>query len=1116
MFCFHKNRGAISVFLVIILVPCMLIASIFVDISRVQLARAVAESSADLALSTLMTNYDYDLNEYYGLMGSCQNISEYYSLVTEYYDTALHSQDVDDEEIQLLYQRVMRGISSRLNDETISDILRVQNQTEGAVISPLEGANMYNATILQEQIVEFMKYRGPIVIAQEIIEKIKSDPGVKDMEDSDQNKTIVDNKIHFYEAEGELLKAAFDVYWLTRDYTDKVGNNGENMSAGKLQGYAEKLTRYRTAYEEIHRYLVKNLMNTGDLENFYSRVTLDLDKYKDDYDKTSTEIYSRKETPTPAPSATSEPGATAASESTPDSSPEPTYYIDGDKVTALLEELTTAKDEFVAAKNDFIDASGSLMNTLPGAGDNDAYAIQWWVQMGNAVNSQTGINYTAELRHKADVMAAAYAKVLAINDCEPGNDMPPNWENDQTKLLNDIKSLHGKYLVEGITDNTDGYLNAVNQLEQVSQAHSSELQPSNLYVDVDGQNMSLEKAVYYIQEHLDEMQKTVNAYRRLLNRLLNEGEGGTPAPMDNLYDLAGNYASALNSWTNSANYASTGMAEDHRNEIANLKSLKNKEDEKFQNQQTSDSMEITIDRKAVRAMKTRLANIRSQYQIINNAIEEMKYGNRMLREIMNVDTMKSCASTVVQKDAIGLTNQEVREYADSTFSQLFVPNTGTIAALHDISDNAYNPLMSPVTKQIDTPDLYVYMHSKFKDTSRDKVAEKEKDQEDAKNKGKEKEKEKDRDRYHGGGTDITPTEASQGEEFNFADSALTGLITIVSNLFRGEVDNIRDNIYATTYMMQMFSYATFENEGKYSLQDKKTELKLSTYKDVYKESEGSAKAEGTWLSANVKDSYNKTLTNKLINKENNAAYLAEVEYILYGKSSNVENVKAAYGNIFVIRYALNLVSAFANFWNPGNGTTAAVIDAIAQAIMTATAGVIPAPLTKVILLPILTIFETCSDLDRLEAGFPVELYKQKEDWWYSLEGDGSAKEWEGKGVGDFMSAITGISPSQKSNPGKGLQYSDYLTLFVYLGLQREDTASEKMYLRMADVIQANMCKATGKSDYNLANTQVYFQLKAKLRVDPLMLTLPYYSDYVDDPTMRDDWCTFEVETIRGY
>ena len=466
MFCFRKNHGAISVFLVMILVPCMLIASIFVDISRVQLARAVAESSADLALSTLMSNYDYDLSEYYGLMGSCQNISEYYSLVTEYYDTALHSRDVSDEEIQLLYQRVMNDIGGRFSDETISDILRVRNLTDGAVISPLEGANMYNATILQEQIVEFMKYRGPIVIVQEIIEKIKSDPGVEALQKSGENKTVVDAKTDFYEAEGELLKTAFDVYWLTRDYTDKVGDNGENMSAGKLQEYARNLEGYRTAYGEIHQYLVGNLINTGDLTGVYNRVTIELDTYTDDYDETSPEIYSRVETPTPSPAPA--PGATDEPSSTPASSPEPVYYIDGEKVTALMEELTTAKDNFITAKNNFIDAGSGLMET-------DAHAIQWWVRMNAAVNSPTGTNYTSELKNRADALAKAYAKVQAIEDCKTGNNMPSGWEEKRKELLDNVKSDHGQYLMAGITNSSDKYLNTVNQLEQISAANLSKI-----------------------------------------------------------------------------------------------------------------------------------------------------------------------------------------------------------------------------------------------------------------------------------------------------------------------------------------------------------------------------------------------------------------------------------------------------------------------------------------------------------------------------------------------------------------------------------------------------------------------------------------------------------------
>lgn len=1114
MCCFQKNRGAISVFLVIILVPCMLVASIFVDISRVQLAKAVAESSADLALSTLMTNYDYDLSEYYGLLGSCQNISDYYGIVEDYYDTALHSRDVDDEEISLLYQRVMHGISGRFSDETISDILQVQNQTQGPVISSLEGANMYNATILQEQIVEFMKYRGPIVIAQEIIEKIKSDPGVEDLKDSDRNKTIVDDKTDFYEAEGELLKTAFDVYWLTRDYTNKVGDNGENMSAGKLREYAQDLEDYRTSYGEIHHYLVGNLINTGNLTSVYSRVTINLDTYT--YNETSTEIHSRMETPTPPPVPTPAPGATDEPSSTPTSSLDPVYYIDGEKVSKLMEELTIARDDFVAAKNNFISESRGLMETLPGAGDSDAHAIQWWVRMDAAVNSHTGTNYTTELKNKADAMVKAYAKVLAIEDCEPGNNMPDNWENNRTQLLNDVKSLHGKYLVVGISDVSDKYLSAVNQLEQISAANLDKLQAVNLYVAVDGQSRSVSDAVAYIQMQLDGMQNTVRLYEGLLDKLLNASSNGF-SPMDNLYSQAGKYASALNTWTYSANASSTNMAKEHREEIEDIRSLHDEENENFHNQPSADngSMQITIDKAAVQKMKTRLANIRSQYQIIDNAIEGMKYGNRMLREILDVNTMKTCAATVVQSGSIGLTNQEVRGYAESTFSQLFVPNAGTIAALHDMGDNAYNPLMSPDTKQIETPELYLYMHSKFKDTIRDKVEEQEKEQEDAKKQAEKKKEEKDKDRYHGGGKDIT-TDSSRDDGFDFADSVLTGLIKIVSNLASGEVDNIRDDLYATAYIMEMFSYATFENEGYYGLlsDDERENLYLresssAYYKDKYNDKKGSAETEKTWLSANVKDSYNKTLTNRLINKDNNVAYLAEVEYILYGKS-NVESVKEAYGDIFVLRYALNLVSAFANFWkyNPTDENyTDDVIEGIAQAVMAATAGVIPTALTKVILLPIFTIFETCNDLDRLEAGFPVELYKRADDWWYSFRADNKPKS-----VGDFMSSLTGNRP----NPNKGLQYSDYLTLFVYLGLQREDKVSEKMYLRMGDVIQANMRRATGNEGYTLENTQVYFQLKSKLRVDPLMMTLPYYSDYVEDPVLKDDWCTFEVETIRGY
>ena len=70
------ERGAVSVFLTLVLVPCIVFTCIFGDLSRVQLSQAAAASAGDLALYSLMSRYDEALKEYYGLVASCQNIDD--------------------------------------------------------------------------------------------------------------------------------------------------------------------------------------------------------------------------------------------------------------------------------------------------------------------------------------------------------------------------------------------------------------------------------------------------------------------------------------------------------------------------------------------------------------------------------------------------------------------------------------------------------------------------------------------------------------------------------------------------------------------------------------------------------------------------------------------------------------------------------------------------------------------------------------------------------------------------------------------------------------------------------------------------------------------------------
>ena len=92
-------RGAISVFLAMILVPCIVVSSLFVDLSRVHMSKAMTESSADLALNTLLTNYDADLSDWYGMVASCQNVDDFYTVSAQYFLRTISSQNLSDDEI---------------------------------------------------------------------------------------------------------------------------------------------------------------------------------------------------------------------------------------------------------------------------------------------------------------------------------------------------------------------------------------------------------------------------------------------------------------------------------------------------------------------------------------------------------------------------------------------------------------------------------------------------------------------------------------------------------------------------------------------------------------------------------------------------------------------------------------------------------------------------------------------------------------------------------------------------------------------------------------------------------------------------------------------------------
>ena len=172
---FKAKHGAVSVFLVIILVPSLIVTSLFVDISRMYMGNSVAESASDLALNTKLSQYDKDLNDIYGLFANVKSDNansenDVLNNLNDYLSSCMQSAGIEKTDAE-----------KQDSNQVISDLLGIQVDKDNTTIGPVQNANLANPAELERQIVEFMKYRGPVDITKNIIKK------VSDIKDNSKN-----------------------------------------------------------------------------------------------------------------------------------------------------------------------------------------------------------------------------------------------------------------------------------------------------------------------------------------------------------------------------------------------------------------------------------------------------------------------------------------------------------------------------------------------------------------------------------------------------------------------------------------------------------------------------------------------------------------------------------------------------------------------------------------------------------------------------------------------------------------------------------------------------------------------------------------------------------------
>lgn len=174
----------------------------------------------------------------------------------------------------------------------------------------------------------------------------------------------------------------------------------------------------------------------------------------------------------------------------------------------------------------------------------------------------------------------------------------------------------------------------------------------------------------------------------------------------------------------------------------------------------------------------------------------------------------------------------------------------------------------------------------------------------------------------------------------------------------------------------------------------------------------------------------------------------QIEYILEGKSNDIENLKAVVNKLLLIRETANVIYLFSD------SSKMAEAEALAIAVTSAVAMPELSELVKISLLFAWAYAESVYDVRSLLQGGRIPLLKTGETWHYSLSG-----------MLDFASDTA----VEEGTEGTGLSYGDYLRVFLAIEGEREKT------FRAMDIIEMDVRKCPGNSYFRLDTCVDYIE-----------------------------------------
>ena len=218
-----NTKGAVTVFVTLLLIPAMLISGTAVDLARLHTARSIIQDANQLAANATLTQYNSLLYDLYAIFGIAQDDPILGALLDEYISVSVFGESTTDRGLGTL--QLFYGSDITADEPYFPD-----------------GKNLRNTDVLRRQIEEYMKFRAPVIIVKEFMELLG-------MSTFGNDAAVISDKLEVEETIAEIFNKYKELYNAITE-ADRFDKRGD-VVGGTVGTVSSSLELIRTQFADL-------------------------------------------------------------------------------------------------------------------------------------------------------------------------------------------------------------------------------------------------------------------------------------------------------------------------------------------------------------------------------------------------------------------------------------------------------------------------------------------------------------------------------------------------------------------------------------------------------------------------------------------------------------------------------------------------------------------------------------------------------------------------------------------------------------------------------------------------------------------------------------------------